>query len=180
MLAAMELFAKEGSRGTSLAAIAERVGVTKPAITHHFGTKAALLVEIVDELDRADAERLGDVVGLDGVRRWASELEADPAFAALSRLRAVIVSEALDVDHPAHEPMVERHRRQRRHVVEVLGTGQHAGTIRPDVDAHATATEILAFCQGIQFQWLLDPDDVAIAAVVDAYFARLASELSPG
>jgi AcrR family transcriptional regulator len=51
--AAVELFAREGSRGTPLAAVAERIGVTTPAITHHFGSKARLLMEVVEYTDGA-------------------------------------------------------------------------------------------------------------------------------
>src|SRR5579883_3582480 len=49
--AAMDLFAKGGSRGTCIAAIAERIGVSPAAVIHHFKTKDALLAEVVAEID---------------------------------------------------------------------------------------------------------------------------------
>src|ERR1700691_65117 len=42
--AAVDLFAKGGSRGTPMAAIAERMGVSIPAIPHHFGSQYGLFM----------------------------------------------------------------------------------------------------------------------------------------
>jgi AcrR family transcriptional regulator len=61
--AALDLFSVDGFTGTSLREIAEKVGISKPALYYHFGSKEELLVEIVrpiqdaldDLLDRAEA-----------------------------------------------------------------------------------------------------------------------------
>ncbi len=180
--AAMDLFAKGGSRGTPLAAIAERIGVTTPAITHHFGTKRALLLEIVDELDRADFAEAADDPDVDweaNIRAWARSLAGDPAYANLSRLRAVMVTEALDVDFPAHHHFVERQRRQRRLTADALARAQRDGTVRGDADVAAAAAELVAFLQGVQLQWLLDPDEVRLIEIVDAFIDRLVASLIP-
>ena len=50
--AAIDLFAKGGSRGTCIAAIADRIGVTPAAVIHHFKTKDGLLREVVGEIER--------------------------------------------------------------------------------------------------------------------------------
>jgi AcrR family transcriptional regulator len=180
----MELFAKEGSRGTPLAAIAERIGVTTPAITHHFGTKQGLLLEIVEKLDQADVEYVGTtersgIEQLNQTRQWAARLEENDAFANLSRLRMVIAAEALDPNFAAHAHFVERQRRNRRTAAAILKAGQRDGTIRRDVDVRATATEIVAVFHGAQFQWFLDRDDVDLVRVINRYIDRLMRELSP-
>jgi len=176
---AMDLFAKGGSRGTPLAAIAQRIGVTAPAITYHFGTKEALLLEIVEELDRADLREDVDVDWAANIRLWARSLAERPDYANLSRLRLVMVSEALDVDFAAHERFVERQRKQRRLTVTALAQAQRDGQISSSADPVAVAGELVSFLQGVQLQWLLDPDEVPLVRLVDAYLDRLVASLTP-
>jgi AcrR family transcriptional regulator len=58
---ARELFARQGIKQTSLREIAERVGITKPALYYHFDSREALVRSIVqpliDETDAFVAER---------------------------------------------------------------------------------------------------------------------------
>ncbi|GAA2131442.1 TetR/AcrR family transcriptional regulator [Nocardioides bigeumensis] len=63
--AALGLFLQHGYDGTSLEEVAEQVGVTRPAVLYHFGSKEALLLSVVDpgfeavEAVVADVERDG-------------------------------------------------------------------------------------------------------------------------
>ena len=58
--ASLELFAEHGVAGTSLQMIADRLGITKAAIYHHFPVKDQIVVEVLSEglaqLDDAVAE----------------------------------------------------------------------------------------------------------------------------
>lgn len=182
--AAMELFARGGSRGTSLAAVAERSGMTAPAMTHHFGSKQGLLVAIVDELDRRDTESLGEIDGsgierFRALGRWAHAMVADERIARLAQLRSVLATEALDPDYPAQDRFVARHRRMRDTIRAIIDAGRADGSIDAGVDASAVAAEVLATFQGAQIQWLLDPEHIDLVAVVDGYLERLAADLAP-
>ena len=53
--AALEVIAERGYRGASLAAVAEKVGLTQQGLLHHFPTKEALLVAVLEERDQWDA-----------------------------------------------------------------------------------------------------------------------------
>lgn len=53
--AALEVIAERGYRGASLAAVAERVGLTQQGLLHYFPTKDALLVAVLQEQDQWDA-----------------------------------------------------------------------------------------------------------------------------
>ena len=181
--AATELFAKDGFRGTPLAAIADRSGVTAPAITHHFGTKRSLLLEVVEALDRLDEERMAaapDATGLEQLganRNWAGLLLENSATATLARLRIVMVAEALDPEFPVHGHFVARNRRLVRMLVEILHRGQRDGSIRADIDPAIVAAEVVAFMQGATMQWFLDPAGTPLQAMVDRYFDRLVAEV---
>ena len=175
----MDLFAKGGSRGTSLAAIAQKIGVTVPAITHHFGTKHNLFVEVVGITDQIDETRLtpsearNGLEQLSGMRAWAGLLTSDPGLANLTRLSLVMRTEAMDVDYPAHDHFVERDRYLRGRTIQVIEAGQRDGSIRPDVDPFTSAVEILTFVQGAVRQWLLDPESIDLVGVFDQYFDRI-------
>ena len=56
--AALELFARQGIRATSLQAIADHLGITKAAIYHHFPAKDQMVVEVL----RAGLRQLDDAV----------------------------------------------------------------------------------------------------------------------
>ncbi|WP_031112422.1 helix-turn-helix domain-containing protein, partial [Streptomyces sp. NRRL S-146] len=47
--AAIELFARQGVRGTGVAAVAERAGATPSALIHHFGSKDGLVRAVLEE-----------------------------------------------------------------------------------------------------------------------------------
>jgi AcrR family transcriptional regulator len=186
LAAAVDLFAKGGSRGTPMAAIAERIGVSIPAITHHFGSKYGLFMEVVAVSDSLDETRITPIAAENGIDRlnairfWAHELISDSALANLSRLTLVMTAEALDADFAAHEHFVARHRRFRHLIAINLADGQRDGSITKEVDPDRMAVEIIAFVQGTVLQWHLDPDAIDLVLVFDSYFDRLVGDLTSG
>jgi hypothetical protein len=90
-----------------------------------------------------------------------------------------MVVEALDPDFLAHRHFVERHRGYRQSVAGLFTQGQADGSIRADVDPETRATEIIAFMQGAEVQWFLDPTRVRLKEVFDAYFDRQVKDLAP-
>jgi len=58
MEAARRLFAERGFYGTSIAAVAEELGLTKQALLHHFGTKERLYGEVLEEISARVMETL--------------------------------------------------------------------------------------------------------------------------
>jgi AcrR family transcriptional regulator len=182
--AAVDLFAKGGSRGTPMAAIAERIGVSIPAITHHFGSKYGLFMEVVavsdsiDEMRTRPTDAESGIDRLNAIRFWAYELTSDSALANLSRLTLVMTAEALDADFPAHEHFVARHRRFRHLIAQSLAGGQRDGSITKDLDPARLAVEIIAFVQGAVLQWHLDPESIDLVRVFDSYFDRLVEDVT--
>ena len=66
--AATRMFARTGSRGTTLGEIAAEVGVSQAAVVYHFGTKEELLNAVLDNRDRFEDTQLwrnGPDPGLD-------------------------------------------------------------------------------------------------------------------
>jgi len=182
--AAIDLFAKGGSRGTCIAAIAERIGVTPAAVIHHFKTKEALLREVVAEIDnRRPGLECNQVAGPDrlrGLGEWGRLLEEDDELANLARLAAVITAEALDPDHQSHEYFIARQRDIHATATEIIRAGIAEGWIRDDIDPAILAVTVVGVLHGTQVQWFLDPDRVPIRTALETAFDLLASALAPG
>ena len=95
---ALELFALNGSDGTSMRAISSRAGVTVGLITHHFGTKAGLIKavedDILDGIENAIAYQESDE-SVDGVvkkldQRLLDHIDGSPLVAAYLRRMMLI------------------------------------------------------------------------------------------
>ena len=69
LAAALDLFSERSFEGASTRLIAERAGVQQPLLTYHFGNKEELwrtaVGQLFDDLERAMAERLAGLRGVD-------------------------------------------------------------------------------------------------------------------
>src|SRR3954453_6211418 len=58
LAAAMELFGARGYRGTTIAQVAERAGLTDAGLLHHFPSKEHLLIAVLQHREALDIERM--------------------------------------------------------------------------------------------------------------------------
>ncbi|MGP0031605.1 MAG: TetR family transcriptional regulator [Acidimicrobiales bacterium] len=173
--AAVELFAQKGYRGSGLAALADRVGMTATGLLYYFGSKERLLREVVAERDRADAIDLSDGITLRSLRgQGRHNIET----ATLMRLYVVLTAESLDPDDPLHTFFAERYETARALMRAILVTEQEAGRARDDVDVDQIAHEVIAMLMGLEIQWLVDPARVDLAQRIESYVDRLIDQLA--
>jgi AcrR family transcriptional regulator len=177
LAAADQLFAAQGFRGASLASIAKQVGLTEAGVLHHFPSKEHLLLELLQLRHEHDAERVVRTIAehpayLDAMLALCRENQQHPG---LVRLFTILAAEGVDTDHPAHSWTVERYRFLRERVTARLIAEQRAGRVDPALDPRLTAPQILAVFDGLQLQWLLEPEQVDMSAVFADFLARLAS-----
>ena len=175
LAAANDVFAAQGFHGASLATIATRVGLSEPGLLHHFPSKEHLFLELLALRHEHDGERvaraLADHEGfLDALLGLCRE---NQGTAGLVRLFTILVGESVDADHPAHDWMVERYRGLRERFVARIEAEQRAGRVASGVDARTLAPQLIAMFDGLQLQWLLDPDAVDLSAVFADFLDRL-------
>jgi AcrR family transcriptional regulator len=179
--AASELFAENGYRDTSIAQVAERVGVTPQALLYYFGSKAGLLDAVIDERDGAAVgftEQLAAIGGAAALRRLPDAARRNVADPYLARLFAVLVAENLSTDAIAHDHFVQRYRRLREIVAGLIAEGQRNRVFALGVDPELLATEILATVDGLNTQWLLDPESVDLVSAAEQWAAGLEARLT--
>ncbi|QIS11669.1 TetR/AcrR family transcriptional regulator [Nocardia arthritidis] len=180
---ALKTFAENGFRGASLADIATNCGLSQPGLLHHFASKTELLAAVLQRRDEIDARRMefdGRLSGVAALERLVQLVEYNAHLPGLVRLFTVVTGEAVTIDHPAHEWVVGRYRMLETWLVRALDDGIADGAIRPDTDTAALARQVFAMMDGLQLQWLLDPEQVDMPKLFRAYITQVTSAIAAG
>ncbi|MFT4210998.1 MAG: helix-turn-helix domain-containing protein [Microbacterium sp.] len=156
---AIEVFARRGSKKTSLRAIAQEVGVTHAALTHYFGSLEELLVAVYRESERRSGEEKPVPAGASPAMVMRVSAERNRDIPGLVQLYSTLVAAALEEDHPAAQQFAtERFARLRGEMSEQIRELQSSGRLRGDLDPALVAALVIAASDGLQTQWLLDAD----------------------
>ncbi|KMS73471.1 TetR family transcriptional regulator [Streptomyces viridochromogenes] len=153
--AALEVIAERGYRGASLAAVAERVGLTQQGLLHYFPTKDALLVAVLQERDQWDAVPN---------TRWridllASLVEYNAMRPGIIQTFSALLGESVTEGHPARAYFTGRYTDVRASMAEVL-RAEYGDRLPNGLTPERTAPLLVAVMDGLQYQWLLDPESV--------------------
>ncbi len=174
---AERLLARNGWRNTSLAQIAKEAGVTPAGLLHHFESKEQLLNAVLDARD-ADDEIHADYRSGDLVTELSRVPERFDRAPELVGTFTVLLVENIAPDAPLHGRLLKRYRDAIDIITAIIARGQESGQYRADVNAAAKAVEILAFINGMETLWLLDPT-IQLSEVFKGYAASLGRDLEP-
>ena len=166
--AAIEFFAQQGFRGAKMADIAKAADLTEPGLLHHFPSKTHLLMEVLKERDRIDSERMRATLQKNGnhfLEAGIELVEHNETVPGLVQLFTLLVAEGISQDHPAHEFFIQRYQREREHMVQVIMQAQQANEVRSDIPAETLVVLIFAMMDGLQVQWLLEPEKINMSEV---------------
>lgn len=179
---ALDVIAREGIRGASVKELADAVGLSQAGLLHYFDSKEHLFTEILrkrDEVDYADAGLGSDIehlrnspddVTLDRLRRaFVGVVRHNAEVPGLVQLFARLSVDAADAAHPAHEFFVQRGAALRAVFARALAGHQADGDVTARIDPEIVARLFQAVADGLQLQWMLEPD-VDMAAILDALF----------
>jgi AcrR family transcriptional regulator len=181
--AAARTFGTKGYQKGSLIEIAEQVGMTHAGVLHHFGSKEALLIAVLEYRDAEDMEaREGQKMplGIDLFRHLCVTALVNTRREGLVQTYAVLTGESVTENHPARGFVVTRFASLRGYIEDAL-----RDVCGPDLEesvCRQAAASIVGVMDGIQLQWLLDKDAVdlpeatafAIEAIVAAVMAGCA------
>lgn len=175
--AALEVIAERGYRGASLGAVAERVGLTQQGLLHYFPTKEALLVAVLEERDRWDTSGGRDR------ERWRLDLmeslvEYNAMRPGIVQTFSALLGESVTEDHPARAFFTERYVQVRENMADVL-RAEYGAELPGGLTPEQVAPLLTAVMDGLQFQWLLDPDAVDMPASFRDFLALLAPANRP-
>ena len=162
---AARLFAERGYQGTSLADLAEALGVQKPSLYHHIASKEDLLWEVASEGAEAFHAAL-DAVPADApaTERIRLALRAHLAVvAAQLDVATVFVREWRYLEGERREEFVAERRRYEERVRELFREGVERGELRADLDA-ATAALLFLSAANWAYTWLRPGGDTEALA----------------
>jgi AcrR family transcriptional regulator len=173
---AQRLLTRNGWRNTTLAQIAGEAGVSPAGLLHHFESKEQLLHAVLDARDRDDdahADRKGDLIA--EIAQVADRFDRSPELVGTF---TVLLVENILPEAPLHDRLLARQRDALGIVADGIRRGQAAGRYRTDIDPAVKAVEILAFINGMETTWLLDPS-IPLAEVFKEYAETLARDFAP-
>lgn len=179
LAAAVELFGEVGYRGTSLRDIAQRVGITHPGLLYHFHSKQELLSAVLERRDQVndiDFQLLDQPTPLEHVKRILELARHNATIPGMIELFATLSAESTDPDHPAHEYFRTRYAR-------IVGINQKifddlyaAGYLKEGVDPKTLGASFTALMDGLQVQWLYDPDSMDMTEHLRYFFDTYLTE----
>jgi AcrR family transcriptional regulator len=177
--AALRLFTAQGFRGASLDAVAAEVGISRQGVLHYFPSKTHLLLGVLDLRDettiaRAEERRESDFA--DGLIGVVADNQREPD---LVRLYTVLAAESVAAEHPGHDRFQERYRSVRAALAAAIDEAQEAGQLDTAIDPVHLATLLTAVMDGLQLQFLLDPESVDMVEPLTALFTLLRARHQP-
>ena len=164
--AAMRLVASGGVRAVTLAAVGKEAGYSRGIVSHHFGSRRALMDALAREVQGRFAPRTSTGDGLHHVLDLV-----DAYLAALverhrdAHVFLVLWTEAIASDEELRPVFAERDEAFRTGMADAVRAGVADGSIRPDADPAAAAVALLALLRGVGLQLLLTPEATDLAAV---------------
>lgn len=161
VLEAVRTFGAVGYNGGSLRQIARIVGVSPAAISRYFASKEELLAEVLTYWSEQTTEKQGITEpSLARLANFRSVMQFHEEHRAFLTLFLKLAIEATNPAHPAHAFMQTRYDNVVEDVAQCLREALRAGQVRwiSDEEVMQEAREFVAFLDGIELQYLLEPD----------------------
>ena len=135
---AAALFSEQGYERTSMRSIAERVGVSKPAIYYHFANKQALFEELINTSFEVSKKRMEDIANSDRdpiqqlkdlvIVRFRSTKENPEMMRFIYDLTAGNIHKKINMDH---RKVFSKHQQWFN---QILNNGKKQGVLKPDMN----------------------------------------------
>mgnify|MGYP001317691722 CR=1 FL=1 len=172
--ASMNLFARRGYHGTSIAQIAEATGLTKGALYWYFKGKEDLFLNVLDTIrdkwqqavmDRVEATE-GTIRKLEQLFDATSELVAGEG--APFSMHLFLVSAGAQPEMREFEDAIRAaYAGYVKIIADTIKTGQEEGEVRRDADAESIAVGLIGCLEGLVLQARLHSPAAIAAAIAE-------------
>ncbi|WP_433628885.1 TetR/AcrR family transcriptional regulator [Nocardia sp. CA-120079] len=151
--AALRTIAERGYSATSIAELADAVGLSQGGLLHYFGSKEELFIAVLRKRDESDASALYG----SAPEAFVEVIRRNTEVPGLIELFTHMQAAASDPTHPAHDYMRQRYRLGIQAFSHALREMQTASILPADIDTDSAATIFFALADGLQARWLIDP-----------------------
>ncbi len=157
------------------------MGITDAGVLHHFTTKEALVLGVLQRYGRAVDAAIddADLRGIDllrAVREWGAGMEARPEISALL---IALTTENLTGDTPTRRALQAAYRHGLDRYIVAFASAASSGDLRADLDPVHEASALVAHLDGIRLQWFLTDGGVSMADSVRRYVDDTLARLDP-
>jgi AcrR family transcriptional regulator len=160
---AIALLAQRGVDRASLRTMGEAIGVSHTALRHYFSSRDELLVEAYRTHEAQAAAEAPPAADESAVGVIIEAAERNRSIPGLVELYATLTTDALQEQHAVTREFVRgRFKTLRGELAARIESGQRAGRIAAGIDPVDAAALVIAASDGLQIQWLLDPDTVDV------------------
>ena len=153
--AATELFARKGFYGTSIAHLAQAVGLTKGALYHHFENKDALFFAVIASMRDDWNREVGHAVvqGEGAITRLSILLDEHTRLLNKNDMFCLVLSNLMaemEEANPEYAAVIREIYEELTGFIErIIKKGQRTGELRSDLDARLFAFSIVGVLRGI-------------------------------
>jgi AcrR family transcriptional regulator len=171
--ATLEIVAEQGLKGVTLAAVGARAGVSRGLPNYHFGTKAALILSVLEDMLQRRLDRYGTAAQGRGLDAILANLDDVVGFFRDSpteqRGFAIMMAEGLvDADAEVRAKIADYNRRVRGLIADRFEEALQAVGTTGRPEAETLASLYVAALKGLTLQWVAEPDLVALERSVAA------------
>ncbi|HET6878280.1 MAG TPA: TetR/AcrR family transcriptional regulator [Jatrophihabitans sp.] len=181
LAAARRLLEERGYAHITARDLVAASGTNLASIGYHFGSKAALLNAAIEASFQDWAGRLADFAMSDPAATplqragatWAASLASLPERRPILQSYIEALAQAMRVPE-LRAQLAAHYSRARAMVAELVARALGDGVDAADPQCRAVAALVIAACDGLAVQWMLDPDDTPdpadLAAGLEAVF----------
>ena len=183
--AATEVFAEEGFASVTVAEIANRAGIGKGTVYEYFASKDELLFAVFEWMNERIFERISERLAVGGTTQERLQRLLDLG-AEVTREQVEMQAVVLDFWSASRGTKTEERYNQacrttfrayRSLIADVIREGQDNGELRPEINADAVATMVVAAMDGLGVQIFFDRE-IDPTATVDGFGEVLLADLA--
>jgi AcrR family transcriptional regulator len=180
LAAARRLLEERGYAHITTRDLVAASGTNLASIGYHFGSKAALLNEAIEAAFADWSEQLAAFVMSDpdatplqrAGATWAAALEKMPLRHSILQAYVEALAQAMRVPE-LRSQLADHYRRTRAMVASLVAASLGDGSSADDPPCRAVASMVIATCDGLAMQSLLDPDSLPSADDLSAGLAAV-------
>jgi AcrR family transcriptional regulator len=179
--AALSVFGARGYNNGALAEIAAQAGMTHAGVLHHFGSKEALLIAVLQYRDGeevAGVARREQPTGKAFLGHLIDTVRENETRPGVVQAYTVLSGESVTDGHPAQDYFRGRTSTLREKLIGVIN--ESTDFVADQNQVADTASAIIAVMDGLQVQWLLDPSAVDMPRIVSMVLEELVGRLMAG
>ena len=163
---AIECLRTKGYSRTTARDIAKAADANLASIGYHFGSKEALLNQAIIRACEQWTNRLGEAAFAGEDESPLGQMAASwvAMLSSFEELRPVLVGLVEAVGQSAwsddlRQELAAHYRASREQVAAMVRESLGAGVEQAGIDPNVVASFLIAVCDGLVLQWLLDPDE---------------------